>query len=163
VCCTQSNCRKVFHHFRTVDDDQIKALAQTGGVLGVNAIATMVGKPATLDGLVDHISHIADLVGIDHVGLGLDFVKDDGPLYPEDEIFGVGENRLIPDFENEDDLPNITECLLKRGFGENDIRKVLGGNFLRLLGAVLKPRASASALGMPAAGGATATTSKVSQ
>lgn len=163
VCCTHSNCRKVFHHFRTVDDDQIKALAQTGGVLGVNAIATMVGKPATLDGLVDHISHIADLVGIDHVGLGLDFVKDDGPLYPEDEIFGVGENRLIPDFENEDDLPNITECLLKRGFGENDIRKVLGGNFLRLLGAVLKPRASASALGMPAAGGAAATASKASQ
>jgi microsomal dipeptidase-like Zn-dependent dipeptidase len=81
--------------------------------------------------------------------LGLDFVKDDGPLYPEDEIFGVGENRLIPDFENEDDLPNITECLVKRGFGESDIRKVLGGNFLRLLQAVLKPRSSLSALGMP--------------
>ena len=151
VCCTHSNCRKVFHHFRTIDDDQIKAVAQTGGVLGVNAIATMVGKPATLDKLVDHISHIADLVGIDHVGLGLDFVKDDGPLYPEDEIFGIGENRLIPDFENEDDLPNMTDHLVKRGFREDDIVKVLGGNFLRLLRAVLKPRASVSALGMPVA------------
>jgi len=149
VCCTHSNCRKVFHHFRTIDDDQIKALAQTGGVLGVNAIATMVGKPATLDKLVDHISHIADLVSIDHVGLGLDFVKDDGPLYPEDEIFGVGENRLIPDFENEDDLPNITDCLVKRGFREDEIVKVLGGNFLRLLRKVLKPRSSVSTLGMP--------------
>jgi membrane dipeptidase len=155
VCCTHSNCRKVFYHFRTIDDDQIQALAQTGGVLGVNAIATMVGKPATLDKLIDHISHIADLVGIDHVGLGLDFVKDDGPLYPEDEIFGVGENRLIPNFENEDDLPNITECLLKRGFREDDIGKVLGGNFLRLLKAVLKPSASMSALGMPLAEAAT--------
>ena len=151
VCCTHSNCRKVFHHFRTIDDDQIKALAQTGGVLGVNAIATMVGKQATLDKLVDHISHIADLVGIDHVGLGLDFVKDDGPLYSEDEIFGVGENRLIPEFENEDHLPNITECMVKRGFREDDIVKVLGGNFLRLLKAVLKPRSRMDALGLPAA------------
>jgi membrane dipeptidase len=152
VCCTHSNCRKVFHHFRTIDDDQIKALAQTGGVLGVNAIATMVSKQPTLDNLVDHISHIADLVGVDHVGLGLDFVKDDGPLYPEDEIFGVAENRLIPEFENEDDLPNITECMVKRGFREDDIVKVLGGNFLRLLKAVLKPRSAMDALGLPTIG-----------
>jgi len=152
VCCTHSNCRKLFHHFRTVDDDQIRALAHTGGVMGVNAIATMVDKQPTLDRLVDHISHIADLVGVDHVGLGLDFVKDDGPLYPEDEIFGVGENRLVPEFENEDDLPNITECMVKRGFRDDEILKILGGNFLRLLGAVLKPRASMDALGLPACG-----------
>jgi membrane dipeptidase len=150
VCCTHSNCRKLYHHFRTIDDDQIKALAQTGGVLGVNAIATMVDKQPTLDRLVDHICHIADLVGVEHVGLGLDFVKDDGPLYPEDEIFGVGENRLIPNFENEDDLPNMTECLVKRGFRDEEIIKILGGNFLRLLKAVLKPRASMDALGLPA-------------
>jgi membrane dipeptidase len=146
---------QVYHHFRTIDDDQIRALAQTGGVLGVNAIATMVSKQPTLDKLVDHISHIADLVGIDHVGFGLDFVKDDGPLYPKDEIFGVGENRLIPDFENEDDLPNITACMVKRGFREDDIIKVLGGNFLRLLKAVLKPSNAMDALGLPTASVAT--------
>ena len=140
VCCSHSNCKNVFHHFRTVDDEQIKALAQTGGVMGINAIATMVATEPTLDKLVDHISHIADLVGIDHVGLGLDFVKDDGPLFPEDEIFGVGQNRLIPDFENEDDLINITDCMVRRGFAETDISKVLGGNFLRVLRQVLKPR-----------------------
>jgi membrane dipeptidase len=151
VCCTHSNCRKLYHHFRTIDDDQIKALAETGGVLGVNAIATMVDKQPTLDRLVDHICHIAELVGVDHVGLGLDFVKDDGPLYPEDEIFGVGENRLIPEFENEDDLPNMTECLVRRGFRDDEIMKILGGNFLRLLRAVLKPRARMSTLGLPAA------------
>ena len=111
----------------------------------------MVSKQPTLDKLVDHISHIANLVGIDHVGLGLDFVEDDGPLYPEDEIFGVGENRLIPKLENEDDLPNITECLVKRGFREEDIIKVLGGNFLRLLRAVLKPRSAIDRLGLSAA------------
>lgn len=150
VCCSHSNCKKIYHHFRTVDDEQIKALAQTGGVLGVNAIATMVGKEPTLDKLVDHIAHIADLVGIDYVGLGLDFVKDDGPLYPEDEIFGVGENRLIPNFENEDDMINLTECLVKRGFRQDDIAKILGGNFLRVLRQVLKPRdAFDMSIGLP--------------
>jgi len=149
VCCTHSNCRKLYHHFRTIDDDQMKALAQTGGVLGVNAIATMVDSQPTLDRLVDHICHIVELVGVDYVGLGLDFVKDDGPLYPEDEIFGVGENRLIPNFENEDDLPNMTECLVKRGFRKDEIAKILGGNFLRLLKAVLKPRSEMTALGLP--------------
>lgn len=142
ICCSHSNCKEVYHHFRTIDDEQIKALAETGGIIGVNAIATMVAAEPTLDKLVDHISHIADLVGVDHVGLGLDFVKDDGPLYPEDEIFGVGQNRLVPGFENEDDLVNITECLLKRGFSENDVVKILGGNFLRVLRQVLKPAES---------------------
>lgn len=151
VCCTHSNCREVFHHFRTIDDDQIRALAETGGVLGVNAIATMVGKQPTLDKLIDHIVHIAGLVGVEHVGLGLDFVKDDGPLYPEDEIFGVSENRLIPDFENEDDLENITERMIQRGFREEDIIKVLGDNFLRLLKRVLTPRNAIDALGLPMA------------
>ena len=152
VCCTHSNCRKIFHHFRTIDDDQIRVLAQTGGVLGVNAIATMVDKQPTLDRLVDHICHVAELVGVDHVGLGLDFVKDDGPLYPEDEIFGVGENRLIPNFESEEDLPNITESLINRGFSKEEVTRILGGNFLRLLKAVLKPRASINALGLPGGG-----------
>src|SRR5262249_57344224 len=131
--------RTAFPPVRTVDADQLKGLGPAAGILGVNGTPTMVGKPASLDKLVDHISHLADLVGIDHVGLGLDFVKDDGPLYPEDEIFGVGENRLISDFENEEDLPNITNCLVKRRFREDEIVKVLGGNFLRLLRTVLKP------------------------
>jgi membrane dipeptidase len=150
VCCSHSNCKKLHHHFRTIDDEQIKALAQTGGVLGVNAIATMVATEPTLDKLVDHISHIADLVGVDHVGLGLDFVKDDGPLYLEDEIFSVGQNKLIPEFENEDDMINITECLVRRGFKEDEIVKILGGNFLRVLKQVLKPRTSIDfSLGLP--------------
>jgi membrane dipeptidase len=143
IFCSHSNCRKLHAHPRTIDDEQIKALAQTGGVLGINAIATMVSPTQpTLEKLVDHISHIADIAGVDHVGLGLDFVKDDGLLHPDDEIFSVGENKLIPDFENEDDLPNLTEALVKRGFREDDIVKILGGNILRMLRAVLKPRQS---------------------
>lgn len=143
VFCSHSNCKKVHAHPRTIDDDQIKALAQTGGVIGINAIATMVAPTEpTLENLVDHISHIADTVGVDHVGLGLDFVKDDGLLYPEDEIFSVGVKKLIPNFENEDDLPNMTEALLKRGFNKEEVLKILGGNILRMLRNIIKPRES---------------------
>ena len=152
VCCTHSNCRKVYHHFRTIDDDQIKALAQTGGVLGVNAIATMVDKQPTLDRLVDHICHIADLSALTTSALVSISSRMTVRSIPRTRSFGVGENRLIPNFENEDDLPNMTECLIKRGFNEHEIMKILGGNFLRLLSAVLKPRSHLSALGLPVPG-----------
>ncbi|MBI3058681.1 MAG: membrane dipeptidase [Deltaproteobacteria bacterium] len=141
VCCSHSNCRKLNLHPRTIDDEQIKALAQTGGVIGINAISTQVAeKNATLDKLVDHISYMADLVGTEHVGLGLDFVKNDGALHPDDELFNSGENKLLPELENEEDLLNLTDRLLKRGFQEIEITKILGGNFLRVLKHVLKAR-----------------------
>lgn len=141
VCCSHSNCRKLYLHPRAIDDDQVKALAKTSGVIGINAIATQVAdKDPTLDKLIDNVSHIADLVGIDHVGLGLDFVKNDGPLHPDDELFNAGDNKLLPELENEEDLMNLTDRLLRRGFKESEITKVLGGNFLRVLGQVLRPR-----------------------
>ncbi|MFQ5850617.1 MAG: dipeptidase [Candidatus Binatia bacterium] len=140
VCCSHSNCRELYFHPRGLDDDQIKALAKTGGTIGINAIATQVAeKEPTLDKLIDNISHIGDLVGMDHVGLGLDFVKNDGPLHPEDELFNAGVNKLLPELENEEDLMNLTDRLLRRGFKESDISKVLGGNFLRVLREVLRP------------------------
>ena len=58
---------------------------------------------------------------------------------------------MIPDFENEDDLENITERMIQRGFREEDIIKVLGGNFLRLLKRVLTPKNAIDALGLPMA------------
>ncbi len=141
VVCSHSNCKKLYLHPRAIDDEQIKALAKTGGVLGINAIATQVAdKNPTLDKLVDNVSHIVDLVGIDHVGLGLDFVKDDGPLHPDDELFNASDNKLLPDLENEEDLMNLTDRLFRRGFKENEIKKILGENFLRVLRQVLNPR-----------------------
>jgi membrane dipeptidase len=116
-------------------------LAKTGGVLGINAIATQVAdKNPTLDKLVDNISHIADLVGVDHVGLGLDFVKDDGPLHPDDELFNADANKLLPDLENEEDLMNLTDKLVRRGFTAEDTSKILGQNYLRMLRTVLGKR-----------------------
>ena len=141
VCCSHSNCRKLYLHPRGIDDDQIKALAKTGGVMGINAIATQVSdKNPTLDKLVDNISHIADLVGVEHVGLGLDFVKDDGPLHPDDELFNAEANKLLPELENEEDLMNLTDKLIRRGFTTGETSKILGQNYLRMLRTVLAKR-----------------------
>jgi membrane dipeptidase len=141
VCCSHSNCRKLYLHPRGIDDEQIKALAKTGGVMGINAIATQVAdKDPTLDKLVDNISHIAELVGVDHVGLGLDFVKDDGPLHPDDELFNADANKLLPELENEEDLMNLTDRLIRRGFNEEETSKILGRNYLRMLKTVLTKR-----------------------
>jgi membrane dipeptidase len=141
VCCSHSNCRKLYLHPRGIDDDQIKALAKTGGVMGINAIATQVAdKDPTLDKLVDNISHIADLVGVDHVGLGLDFVKDDGPLHPDDELFNAAANKLLPGLENEEDLMNLTDKVLRRGFSSEETSRILGGNYMRMLRTVLAKR-----------------------
>ena len=106
--------------------------------MGINAIATQVAdKNPTLDKLVDNISHIVDLVGIDHVGLGLDFVKDDGPLHPDDELFNAEANKLLPELENEEDLMNLTDKLMTRGFTAEETSKILGRNYLRMLKTVL--------------------------
>ena len=75
--------------------------------------------PPGLDVLVDHIEHIARVAGIDHVGLGSDF----------DGISAVPRG-----VETCERLPNLTARLLERGFGESDVRKILGENFLRVLG-----------------------------
>jgi membrane dipeptidase len=69
--------------------------------------------------LIDHIDHVAKVAGVDHVGLGSDF--DGGITLPE----GMRDVR---------DLPEITYALLERGYSEDDVRKILGGNILRVLG-----------------------------
>jgi membrane dipeptidase len=104
-------------------DDMIKALADNGGVMGMN-FAPMFIHPtqATISGVVDHIDHIVELVGPDHVGLGSDF--DGIPYTP------IG-------LEDVTKIPNITEELVKREYSEEDIEKILGGNHLRLFRKVI--------------------------
>jgi len=74
--------------------------------------------PVSVSRIVDHIDHIVKLVGIDHVGIGSDF---------------DGVQAVPADMQSVDDLPNLTKELLKRGYSENDIDKILGGNMLRVM------------------------------
>ncbi|MET9256518.1 membrane dipeptidase [Streptomyces sp. NPDC003717] len=141
---THSSARALRDHHRNLTDDQIRGVAGTGGVVCVNFVPDfLTDDPAKVsaDRIVDHIEHIADVAGIEHVGLGPDFVReviaDVTPpccenLDDEDPLFD------FPGLEGPAGLPLVTEALERRGLPEEDVLRVLGGNVRRLLGACLR-------------------------
>ena len=123
VIASHSNSRKVCNHPRNMTDAMITALAENKGVMGMNfAPAFVHPEEATLEGVVDHIDHIVDLVGPDHVGLGSDF---DGIPYTPKGLEDVSK------------MPDITRELVNRGYEKDDIEKILGRNHLRLIKTVI--------------------------
>lgn len=141
---THSACLGITDSHRNLGDEQIKAiagLAGLGGVVGVVAAIPFFIDAAspTVDRVVDHIEHIIDVAGIDHVGLGPDFIDD----YYQNVLGGwvggwagvpTGGHAYLPaEISRPSDLPKITEVMVRRGFEESDIRKVLGENVLRVL------------------------------
>ena len=120
---SHSNCRDLCDVARNLTDDMIKALADHGGVMGMNYLGSFVAKEdPNIERMVDHIDRIVDLVGPDHVGLGSDF---------------DGGGRL-PELDDASMVPNMTRELVKRDYSDEDILKILGGNHLRVFKAVLK-------------------------
>ena len=108
-------------HWRCMTDDQIRAMAAAGGVMGI-AFAPMFIHPeegeATAERVAAHVRYVADLVGVDHVGIGTDF---------------DGLGRTVPVIPEVSQLPLLTRELLAAGFSEEEVNKVWGGNFLRVL------------------------------
>ncbi len=119
VIASHSNSRAVCDHPRNMTDEMIVALADGGGVMGMNFAPSFVHPTApNVETLVDHVDHIVNLVGPDHVGLGSDF---------------DGIRSTPAGLEDVTKMPGITEELLRRGYGEDDVKKILGGNHLRLI------------------------------
>lgn len=135
---SHSNPSAVYPHTRNIPDELIKACAATGGVVGINGIGIFLGdndnRPQTL---VRHIDHVAQLVGPDHVGIGLDYVFDRQELadavvamretYPDDPTYHQEIKMVGPEA-----FSAIAAGLLERGYGEADVRKILGGNWRRV-------------------------------
>lgn len=134
VIASHSSCRALTNVPRNMTDDMLRALAKNGGVIMINFyngfINTDYAKPgdpmptksaqtATMEMLMAHFEHAIKVAGIDHVGIGSDFDGVDG--------------LLPPGMEDVSKLPTITYELLKRGYSEADVKKVLGGNLLRVL------------------------------
>lgn len=119
---THTGVSGVHRHWRNLDDAQIRAVAASGGVVGIMFHSAYLGK-SLLSGrakrVVDHIAHVVRVAGEDFVALGSDF---DGAIIPPRDLQSVLE------------LPRLVEHMLERGFGPDRIRKILGLNFLRALG-----------------------------
>ena len=123
----------------TVDlpDEKLQALAATGGLIGIHFYTSYLGPTPTPEGVVDQIDYIAELVGIDHVALGVDFFPTEGVWYQLQ--VDQGTTNLVWAVDDMSGMPRITESLVERGYSEEDIRKVLGLNFLRVCEEVFVP------------------------
>ena len=149
VIASHSSARALNRHRRNMSDDQLRAVARNGGVVNVNFYSAFIdqafldkadsieknlppaSQPAALQALprprlsvlLDHFDHIAKVAGVDHVGLGSDF----------DGVSGF----LPAGMDDVTRLPLIAQGLLERGYSESDVRKMLGGNMLRVMEQVL--------------------------
>ncbi len=122
VLVTHANARSLCPHWRNLDDAQLKALAQKGGVVGITQVSDFVREDgnATIGDLLDHIAYIADLIGVEYVGLGSDFDGADDMVLRD-----VGQYAKMP------------YLLADKGFLPHEIEMILGGNAIRVITAVL--------------------------
>lgn len=127
VVATHSSARALCNHPRNLTDDQLRVLAEHGGVVQVCLYGGFLSEreeDATILRAVDHLRYLADRIGTDYIGIGSDF---DG---------GGG----IPGCNGSNELINLTQALLDAGFGLDDLRKIWGGNFLRVMQTVQSVR-----------------------
>jgi membrane dipeptidase len=115
---------------KDLDDNQLRALASTGGLLGVHFYITYLSPTPTPEDVFRQIDYVAELVGIDHIALGVDFFPTEGAW--RDLQFAQGAANLRWAVKDMSEMPKITQCLVEHGYSEVDVYKVLGGNFLRV-------------------------------
>src|SRR5690606_17219619 len=120
VIASHSSARSLFDHPRNMDDEQLKVLKENGGVVQIvafNSYLKPAGETATVKDLVDHIDHVVQQIGIDHVGISSDFGGGGG----------------ISGWNGAGETFNVTLELYRRGYTEEEIHKIWSGNVLRIL------------------------------
>jgi membrane dipeptidase len=142
VIASHSAARALRDHHRNLTDEQLRGIAATGGVIGLNLLACFIDQDnPTIDRVVDHYEHLVEVVGIEHIGVGPDFIADIyDDLYPAHvDLSSEGlDTRLnIEGLYASRHLPNLTAALLRRGFSERDVRLILGENYLRVFREVM--------------------------
>ena len=119
IVCSHSSCRALCDHPRNLTDDQMRALAQKDGVMQITLYPGFLRTEgeATVEDVLAHLEHAIEVMGIDHVGIGTDFDGDGG----------------VRGFANSSYIINFTRMLLARGYSHNDISKIWGLNFMRVI------------------------------
>jgi membrane dipeptidase len=148
---SHSNVYSVCNSPRNLRDDQIKAVAAKGGVIGINGYPAFVANKSkpSLNDFLEHVDYIARLVGTEHISLGIDYdvctagvISDDEAkaIYDEYVEAGLYDPKVYPPtpwyfpagIEMPDKLPNLTAALLNRGYSEEDVKNILGKNLIRV-------------------------------
>ena len=124
VVCSHSSCRSLCDHPRNLTDEQIKAITRKGGVIQICLYSGFLrsDREANILDAIEHLNHIVNIAGVEHVGIGTDFDGDGG-------IIGCNDSS---------ELINFTRRLMKERYNEEDIRRIWGGNFLRVMEEVQK-------------------------
>ncbi|WP_447762921.1 dipeptidase [Sphingopyxis panaciterrae] len=148
IAITHSNARALIDHPRVKTDEAIKALATKGGVMGITGVRMFIRAtdPTNVGHMVDHIDHVAKLVGIDHVGIGSDAdLNGYDDMVPAEYAalkasykgsYAFRDKIDIDGFDHPKKVFDLTEELIRRGYSNENITAVLGGNFRRLLAQV---------------------------
>src|SRR5919197_1516302 len=134
---SHTNPRRYYDIERNISDDQIKMIGKRRGVIGVNSVlVSATAEQSTLDHYVDHIEHIASLIGIDGVAIGFDIFEFIYSQWLESAKKELAEKfttpQFIPDLRNHSHARNLTHKLIERGFSDEQIEKILRGNWLRI-------------------------------
>ena len=143
---SHSNPRAVWDHPRNIDDEAILACARRGGVVGINGVgAFLAAGEVSGKTLARHVDYVAQLAGVDHVGIGLDFVFDQEELKAAfaatPHLFGNDAQRYADGscpFASPEQIPELAAELAAKGYSGDDLRKILGENWLRIARTVWK-------------------------
>ncbi|MFH1485292.1 MAG: membrane dipeptidase [Chloroflexota bacterium] len=138
VVLSHCNVRGAYAHPNNLTDDHLEMVAKNGGVIGIASVPFYVAaEMPTIDQVIDHIDYVKSRIGIDHVGIGT-AIFEGHPLsfydqfkLPED-IYGKPPWPWPKGIETIERFPDLTQKLLERGYSEEDTKKVLGGNFMRV-------------------------------
>ncbi|WP_069160730.1 dipeptidase [Nocardia altamirensis] len=146
---SHSNFAALWDHPRNITDEQAKACAATGGVIGLNGVGIFLGhngvdeKAARIEAMADHVEYGVELVGIEHIGVGSDYsfdaedfnemLRSDPASYPE-AYTKWGPLQWVPpeDLLGLSEVPGLDEVLTRRGFSPSDRAALFGGNFARV-------------------------------
>ena len=139
IVASHANAWALCPHPRNLKDDQIRAIAESGGYVGACFLPAFIGEEATLERLLDHVDHIVGLVGVDAAAVGPDYIEFAPELLlGQSEGVDYGASTVYPEgLRRVETLPVFTAGLLGRGYGEEDAAKIVGGNALRVLRRVL--------------------------
>lgn len=135
IIASHSNCRALAGTMRNLSDEQIRAIARNGGVIGMNSINKFIRDnetEVTVSHFIDHVDHIINIAGVEHVGIGFDLCDSFDNYLQLEDAFPTSDV-----IRTHAGLAEFTAGLLERGYPEDTILKILGGNFMRVFAEIL--------------------------